>query len=78
MLLAPTATALQTLLEVCHTYAGHHDIVKNTTKTVCMQVRPKQSHAGSVLNKSQAWKLRTSHCRGVSLPRACHDGKLSR
>ena len=37
------ATALQTLLEVCHAYAGPHDIVYNTMKTVCMLVRPKQS-----------------------------------
>ena len=43
MLLAATVTALQTLLEVCHAYAGPHDIVYNTTKTVCMLVRPKQS-----------------------------------
>ena len=42
-LLAPTVTALQTLWEVCHTYAGPHDVVYNTTKTVCMLVRPKQS-----------------------------------
>ena len=40
---APTVTALQTLLEVCRAYAGPHDIVYNTTKTVCMQVRPKES-----------------------------------
>ena len=43
VLLAPTVTALQTLLEVCHVYAGSHDIVFNTTKTVCMLVQPKQS-----------------------------------
>ena len=43
MLLAPTVTALQTLLEVCRTYAGPHDIVYNKTKTVCMLVSPKQS-----------------------------------
>ena len=43
VLLAPTATALQTLLEVCRAHAGPHDIVYNTTKTVCMLVRPKQS-----------------------------------
>ena len=33
--LAPTVTALHTILEVCHAYAGPHDIVYNTTKTVC-------------------------------------------
>ena len=45
VLLAPTVTALQTLLEVCRaSRAGPHDIVYNTTKTVCMLVRPKQSH----------------------------------
>ena len=43
VLLAPTVTALQTLLEVCHAYVGPHDIVYNTTKRVCMMVRPKKS-----------------------------------
>ena len=43
VLLAPTVTAPQTLLEVCHANAGPHDIVYNTTETVCMLVRPKQS-----------------------------------
>ena len=42
VLLAPTVTALQTLLEVCRAYVGPHDIVYNITKTVCMLVRPKQ------------------------------------
>ena len=36
-------TALQRLLEVCRADAGPHDIVYNTTKTLCMLVRPKQS-----------------------------------
>ena len=40
---APAVTALQTLLEVCRAYAGPHDIVYDTTKTVCMLVLPKQS-----------------------------------
>ena len=39
---APTVTALQTLLKVCRSYAAPHDIVYNTTKKVCMLVRPKQ------------------------------------
>ena len=43
MLLAPIVTALQILLEVCRAYAGPHDVVYNTTKTVCMLVGPKQS-----------------------------------
>ena len=42
VLLAHTVTALQTLLEVCRSDAGPHDIVYNTTKTVGMLVRPKQ------------------------------------
>ena len=42
VLLAPTVTALQILLEVCRAYAEPHDIVY-TTKTVCILVRPKQS-----------------------------------
>ena len=43
VLLALTVTALQTLLELCSANAGPHDIVYNTTKRVCMLVRPKQS-----------------------------------
>ena len=43
VLLAPTVTHLQTLLQVCRAYAGPHDIVYNTTTTECMLVRPKQS-----------------------------------
>ena len=43
VLLAPTVTPLQTLLEVCRAYAGPHNIVYNTTKIVCMLIRPKQS-----------------------------------
>ena len=43
VLLAPTVTALQTLLEVSRAYAGPHDIVYKTTKTVSMLVQPKQS-----------------------------------
>ena len=42
VLLASTVTALQTLLEVCHVYSGPHNIAYNTTKTVCILVRPKQ------------------------------------
>ena len=43
VLLVPMVTALQTLLEVCRAYAGPHDIVYNTTKTLCMLVRTDQS-----------------------------------
>ena len=38
VLLAPTITALHTLLEEYRVYAGPHDIVYNTTKTICMLV----------------------------------------
>ena len=38
VVLAPTVTALQILLEACRAYAAPHDIVYNTTKTVCMLV----------------------------------------
>ena len=34
VLLAPTVTALHTLLEVCRVYAGPHDNVYNRTKPV--------------------------------------------
>ena len=41
VLLAPTLSALQKLLDVCSSFAKPHDIVYNTTKTVCMLVRPR-------------------------------------
>ena len=45
VLLAPTVTALQTLLEVCRAYAAApHDSVYNTAKTVRMLARPKQAY----------------------------------
>ena len=54
VLLAPTVTAIQTLLEVCRAYAGPHDIVYNATKQhVCWSTK---AITGSVLNKSQARK----------------------
>ena len=43
VLLAPTVSPLQTLLEECRAHAGPHDIVYNTPKTVCMLIRPKIS-----------------------------------
>ena len=42
MILAPTVTASQTLLDVRHSYVDLHDIVTNTMKTVRMLVRPRQ------------------------------------
>ena len=41
--LVPTVTALRSFLEVCRAYAEPRDNVYNTTKTVCMLVRQKQS-----------------------------------
>ena len=40
VLLAPTLSALQKLLDICGNFSEPHDIVYNTTKTVCMLVRP--------------------------------------
>ena len=44
VLLAPTVTALPTLLEVCRAYAGPHDIVYNTTKIVYILVPDQSNH----------------------------------
>ena len=41
-----TVTALKTIFEVCCAYAEPHDIVYNTTETICMLVRPKQPQGG--------------------------------
>ena len=79
VLLAPTVTALQTLLEVCRSHAGPHHIVYNTTKTVCMLV-PTKAIRGSVLNKSQARKWGTCFIEELSylgqvMTADCRDDK---
>ena len=53
VLLAPTVTALQTLLEVCRAYAGPHDIVYNESS---MYAGSPNVITGLVLNNSQARK----------------------
>ena len=41
VLLAPSAKALQALLNICSDFANLNDIVYNSTKTVCMTFRPR-------------------------------------
>ena len=43
VILAPTLSSMQKLLNICHEYAEPHDIIYNTLKTVCMLVRPRRS-----------------------------------
>ena len=76
VLLAPTVTALQTLLEVCRAYAGLHDIVYNSTKTVCMLVRPKQSQGRYSTRVKLGNEGLSFVLHGVALPRTCHDCRL--
>ena len=42
VLLAPSAAALQKLLDVCACYANEYDIVYQTKKSVCMTIWPKR------------------------------------
>lgn len=42
VLLSPTAFGLQSLLNICETYAYEHDIIYNTKKSVCMVMRSKR------------------------------------
>ena len=41
VLLSPTPFGLQQLLDICEKYAREHDILFNSTKTVCMAMLPK-------------------------------------
>ena len=40
-LMAPTATAMQNLLDVCHYYGAASDILFNPLKSVCIVYKPK-------------------------------------
>ena len=78
VLLAPTVSALQTLLEVCRAYAGPHDIVYNTTKTVCMLVRPKQAQGRYSRRVTLGNEELIASSRSFVTYRTCHDCRLSR
>ena len=79
VLLAPMVTALQTLLEVCRAYAAPHDIVYNTTKTVCVP-SDQSNHRVGTQQESDS-EMRNLLRRGVSLPvghvmtAGCRDDK---
>ena len=79
LLLSPTVTALQTLLEVYCEYAGPHDIVYNTMKTVYMLVRPKQSQGqfstrGRLGNKKLSFVEEFRYLRHI-MTADCRDDK---
>ena len=58
VLLAPTVTALQPLLEVCRAYAAPHDIEYYTTKTVCMLSDQSNHRVGTQQESaSEMWNL---------------------
>ena len=40
-LMAPTGTAMQNLLDVCHNYGAANDILSNPLKSVCIVYKPK-------------------------------------
>ena len=42
VLISPTATGLQTLINTCCIFANNHDIIYNETKTQCMAIMPKR------------------------------------
>ena len=57
ILIAPSARALQTLINVCDLYAKKHDIVYNTEKTKCMIFWPKVDLSGTAKFKLQGETL---------------------
>ncbi|KAG0712737.1 hypothetical protein GWK47_017775 [Chionoecetes opilio] len=70
VLLAPTADALQDLINVCQVYAAKHKIVYNTTKTECMTT--KLLVVGNTLQKKFSYcsrevkmELFRSHCYSI-------------
>ncbi|KAG0726238.1 hypothetical protein GWK47_037032 [Chionoecetes opilio] len=78
VLLAPTAVALQDLINVCQVYAAKHDIVYNTTKTECIAVSPARTQTTKLLvvgntlqRKFSYWsrevkmELFRSHCYSI-------------
>ena len=47
-LIAPSARALQVLLDHCHRYAESHNIIYNGTKSVCMYVKSKKFKVSNI------------------------------
>ena len=58
-LLAPTASAMQTLLDVCYEYGIDNDILFNPIKSVCIVFKPKayKLYLPIVFNGSDALKF---------------------
>ena len=80
VLLAPTVTALQTLLDKCRSYAGPHDIVYNTTKGVyaCICWSDQSNHKFGTQKELGSEMRNSALCRRVSLHMASHDSRLPR
>ncbi|KAG0710958.1 hypothetical protein GWK47_002394 [Chionoecetes opilio] len=62
VLLAPTADALQDLINVCQVYAAKHAIVYNTTKTECMVVSPARAQTTKLLVVGNTLQRKFSYC----------------
>ena len=69
MLLAPSPSALQSLLSICEDFANENEIVYNSKKTVCMNIVPKSLkglHVPSMFLSGKELKWAEEHkCLGV-------------
>ena len=58
MLLAPSLTALQTLIDLCFNFAVENDILYNETKVQCMAVWPRSFRQEAISFVSSAAYLK--------------------
>ena len=72
VILSPSATALQKLLDICSVYSEKHDIVYNVKKSVCMLINsakymntnlPQVYLAGVLLEYAERYKYLGIHVR---------------
>ena len=72
VVLSPSATALQKLLDICSVYSEKHDIVYNVKKSVCMLINsakymntnlPQVYLAGVLLEYAERYKYLGIHVR---------------
>ena len=78
VLLAPMATALQTLLEICRAYAVPRDIVYNTTKTVYVCWFDESNPKVCTQQESGSGMRNLAFYTSFVMYRTCHDHRLSR
>ena len=67
VIMAPSPSALQSLIDICESFANEHELTYNCTKTVCMTILPKPLKDLHVPKFSYLWiGFKAGNCTEIS------------